>query len=155
MIHLRHMLIRTACTNIFTLTNIITLSAQITVGSQGTSSISNIWLARIDIFFRKKKQQHLTKKYLSISSEIIWVQITTMHCTNTDAQCSRSIGDKGRPLQAVHYRCFWLVSHVFRHKICLQGQSPATYSVWVIGNDNCYILHLQQRGNLVSASVLQ
>lgn len=38
---------------------------------------------------------------------------------------------------------------------CSQGQPPSTYSVWVIGNDNCYIFHSQRGGNLVSASVLQ
>lgn len=56
--------------------------------------------------------------------------------------------------QTVHYGWCSLFSHIFRHKICLQGQSPATYSDSVIGNDICYILHFQQIQNLVSVSAL-
>lgn len=86
------------------------------------------------------------------SSRISWEQVTTRVYTQQkqrSLQCTGSIRDS-----ADHYRLaiiivFQLVSHVFRHKICLQGHSSATYSVWLIGNDNCYILHFQQRGNFL------
>lgn len=60
---------------------------------------------------------------------------------------------QSRPLQVGHYHCFSAGFTHLQAQICLQGHSSATYSVWLIGNDNCYILHFQQRGNLVSASV--
>lgn len=128
---------RSACANIFTLTNVLI------TGGSAISCFLDITLA-------------------AFSHDEAWrYKILTLPCCEkrTDdvprgqntIPTNRRMEDRGRPLPAV---VFWLLSHIVRHKICLQGQSPATYSIWVIGNDNCYILHFQQKANLVSGSVL-
>lgn len=62
---------------------------------------------------------------------------------------NRRMEQRGRPPPAVVFGCFHASSG---RKICSQGQSPHTYSIWVIGNDNCYVLNFPGERRVQSAA---
>lgn len=124
-----------ACTHRLTPTNSINICALFTLGSQRIPCTSDTRFAVYHLTMRKAGWLENKHQLRATQAEIIPMQQKQRRRRHIPTGCPLSL------LLAGFTR--------LRHKICLQGQSPATYSVWVIGNDNCYILNFQQRGNSV------